>query len=100
MEDAITEEQGKRKETVSSKSSRGASWERLRIKVLERDNWTCNYCGKHLEGADGTADHVIAKANGGEDRLDNLIAACRKCNGTKSDHELIRLDWRNKNWLG
>jgi len=84
---------------MAKDSSRGAAWEKLRVKVLNRDNWVCSYCGKHLEGSDATADHIIAKANGGEDRLDNLIAACRKCNGTKQDRVLIRMPWYNKEWL-
>lgn len=84
---------------MSQQSSKGASWDRLRLKVLNRDNWVCSYCGKHLEGADATADHIIAKNNGGEDRLDNLVAACRKCNGTKQDRVLVRMPWYNKDWL-
>ena len=83
---------------MSKISSRGTSWDALRLKVLDRDGWTCNYCGKHLEGSDGTADHVVPKNLGGEDRLDNLVAACRKCNGSKQDRTLIRMDYRNPRW--
>ena len=84
---------------MSKDSSRGPAWEKLRLKVLERDAYICSFCGKALVGSDATADHVLAKANGGEDRLDNLVAACRKCNGTKQDRLLIRMPWYNTKWL-
>tara|TARA_R110000822_G_scaffold123979_5_gene258507 strand:+ start:733 stop:996 length:264 start_codon:yes stop_codon:yes gene_type:complete len=84
---------------MSRQSSSGASWEKLRLKVLERDAWTCSFCGKHLVGGDATVDHVVAKANGGEDRMDNCIAACRLCNGIKQDRVLIRMPWVNSRWL-
>lgn len=67
--------------------------------MLERDGWICAYCGKALDGDDATVDHVIAKANGGTDDPDNLIAACRRCNGTKSDRQLYRMPWFNPIWL-
>ena len=85
---------------MSQQSSRGAAWEALRLKVLERDAWTCMYCGKHLEGRDATADHILAKENGGKDEMSNLLAACRTCNGTKSDKMVVRMPWYNKTWLG
>ena len=84
---------------MSANSSRGAGWEALRKRVLERDAWQCQYCGKHLEGSDATADHILAKENGGIDEMSNLVAACRKCNGEKSDRMLVRMNWVNKNWL-
>ena len=64
---------------------RGKEWDTLRIATLNRDGWTCAYCGKHLEGKDAQADHILALENGGENALYNLVAACGKCNGTKSD---------------
>lgn len=67
--------------------------------VLNRDAWTCVYCGKHLEGSDATADHIVALVNGGTDDAFNLVAACRTCNGTKSDKELVRTFYLNQRWL-
>lgn len=84
---------------MSEQSSRGSGWDKVRLKVLDRDAWTCFYCGKHLEGNDATADHIIAKASGGTDTLDNLVAACRRCNGIKQDRTLVRLPWINTRWL-
>jgi 5-methylcytosine-specific restriction endonuclease McrA len=84
---------------MSQQSSRGAAWDKLRLKCLDRDGWVCAYCGKHLEGKDATADHIIAKENGGKDELTNLVSACRKCNGEKSDRIMVRMNWFNKKWL-
>lgn len=89
---------------MAKDSSRGAAWNRMRKNVLERDGWRCMYCGVDLIESTGhknsaTADHIIAKENGGEDRLDNLVAACLECNGRKSDRVLVRQNWVNRLWL-
>lgn len=56
-------------------------WMALRAAVLERDGYTCSYCGT----ADGSmeADHVVPVISGGQDVLDNLVCACRTCNRSK-----------------
>jgi 5-methylcytosine-specific restriction endonuclease McrA len=84
---------------LSKNSSRGAAWEALRLKVLNRDGWVCAYCGKALEGKDATADHIIAKENGGKDEMSNLVSSCRKCNGEKSDRVMVRMNYYNRGWL-
>ncbi|MGX9346374.1 HNH endonuclease [Microbacterium sp. KNMS] len=85
---------------MSAGSSRGARWEAVRLAVLDRDGWQCQYCHKHLEGTDATADHIIPKNAGGTDDLDNLVASCRRCNGIKSDNLVARMPWYNPRWLG
>jgi 5-methylcytosine-specific restriction endonuclease McrA len=47
--------------------------------VLQRDNWTCVYCG----GVGDTVDHVTPASRGGQDTWLNLVAACSPCNGRK-----------------
>lgn len=59
----------------------GAHWRALRRIVLERDGHRCKYCGGHAD----TVDHIIPKALGGTDALDNLTAACGPCNYSKGD---------------
>lgn len=56
-----------------------AKWQRVRLKVLERDTWTCRYCSRPANHV----DHVLPKSRGGKDVLDNLVAACRRCNCSK-----------------
>jgi 5-methylcytosine-specific restriction endonuclease McrA len=57
----------------------------VRLPVLRRDRFTCQYCGTH--GA-RTADHVIPHSKGGTRTLTNLVAACSTCNTSKGDRTL------------
>ena len=51
--------------------------------VLEKFRRTCVYCdAQHVPF---NVDHVVAKANGGSDRVSNLACACIPCNDDKSD---------------
>ena len=54
-----------------------SAFKKQRLKVLERDQYTCTYCGN--PGATH-CDHVVAKVDGGGDELDNLVASCARCN--------------------
>lgn len=80
---------------MSKLSSRGTAWQALRLAVLKRDGYICNYCGNEAT----EADHVLAKDNGGKDEMDNLVAACKPCNGRKGNRTLVRLSWFNRRWL-
>jgi len=51
-------------------------WRKLRAQVLERDRWTCVYCG-----ADAAhVDHVTPRAAAGPDSAANCVASCEDCN--------------------
>jgi hypothetical protein len=68
--------------TMAEKPYRAtAGWKKIRVKVLQRDAYTCAYCGDVAN----EVDHVYPKSKGGEDTLDNLVAACRRCNILKKD---------------
>lgn len=89
---------------MSKYSAHGAAWDAQRLRVLDRDGWTCAYCGKHLEGADATADHIDPLAAMDEEAREDvqdhdLVAACRKCNGTKADRTAVRVDYAAPRWL-
>ena len=53
--------------------------------VLNRDNHTCQYCGRLLPPADLTLDHVLPRCRGGKTTWDNVVAACKPCNHRKND---------------
>ena len=57
-----------------------AKFKAQRLRVLSRDVNTCYYCG--IDNATHV-DHVVPKAMGGGDELDNLVAACASCNQRK-----------------
>jgi 5-methylcytosine-specific restriction endonuclease McrA len=88
---------------MSQHSSTSRAFQKTRIRVLDRDGWTCLYCGNGLvEGHKDLApevDHITPKSKGGTDSPSNLVAVCRKCNNDKSDRELVRSNWWNTDWL-
>lgn len=57
-----------------------SNWYSLRWQVLNRDSFTCQYCGRNAPDVVLHVDHKEAQANGGEDSLENLITACSACN--------------------
>lgn len=58
-----------------------AHWKKIRVQVLRRDAYQCTYCGNEAT----EVDHIWPKARGGEDTLDNLVAACKPCNIRERD---------------
>jgi len=65
-------------------------WLAKRFKVLHRDGFRCMYCGKSPEDGDEVrleVDHIIPRAIGGGDEINNLLTACRECNNGKRDKE-------------
>ncbi len=59
-----------------------------RIRVYERDSYTCRSCQKQLTRFTATLDHVIPIAEGGDNSLGNLVTACLDCNSRKSKRVL------------
>jgi hypothetical protein len=57
----------------------------LRFKVFERDEFTCQYCGKKPPKVVLEVDHIYPKSKGGTDDILNLITACLDCNRGKRD---------------
>lgn len=61
---------------------------RYRFKVLQRDNFKCQYCGASPATDHSVilhVDHILPWSKGGETVLDNLQTLCSKCNLGKSD---------------
>lgn len=52
--------------------------------ILRRD--PCSYCGEPAV----EVDHIVAVTTSGDNGWPNLTAACRLCNGRKSDAPLLR----------
>ncbi|MFN8441657.1 MAG: HNH endonuclease [Caldilineaceae bacterium] len=59
--------------------------EPIRKQVFERADNRCEYCKtpRRMIGMPLVVDHIIAKILGGSDSLDNLCAACYRCNEFK-----------------
>lgn len=69
----------------------GYRWQRLRIRILDRDYWQCRSCGNKATDV----DHIIAKNKGGTDDPENLQALCHKCHSRKTAEEDGRFGNRN-----
>lgn len=57
-----------------------------KVGVLERDNYTCGYCGKKpKKKTDVNVDHIVPRSKGGQNTWLNTICACIPCNSKKDD---------------
>lgn len=70
----------------NSKSQRKLMTKELRKKIMTRDNYTCQLCGKYMPDEVGLhIDHIISISGGGKTIPSNLQVLCSKCNGKKSN---------------
>lgn len=54
-----------------------------RRNLFARDRNQCQYCGRTFPTSDLSIDHVLPRAQGGQDTWENLVCACIKCNARK-----------------
>ena len=58
--------------------------QRRRIKIWQKYQHRCAYCGKDIAYKDMQVDHIWPKFGGGGNELENLNPSCRACNFYKS----------------
>lgn len=66
---------------VRSRQNRTTS----RLRILVRDKFRCQYCGKKGTAFDLTLDHIVPKSKSGRTLAENLVAACMPCNNRKAN---------------
>ena len=71
---------------------RKPTWRFMRNLALHRDNYTCVYCARPAD----TVDHIVARSKGGANNLDNLVAACRRCNTLRGTSCVECPQWQRK----
>jgi 5-methylcytosine-specific restriction protein A len=79
----------RRDEARPSSHERGygsAAWRRLRLQVIARDEGVCRICGGVVTGR-GDVDHIVPKAAGGTDALENLQYVHAACHSRKTVSE-------------
>ena len=59
---------------------------KTKMRVVRRDNHTCQRCGEHLRDDEVEFDHIIPVAKGGSSEEHNIRLTCFKCNRNKSDN--------------
>lgn len=75
-----------------------------RKNIFERDNYTCQYCGKRppsksqalkwIDKNQLNLDHIIPRARGGKTTWLNVVTSCYKCNSKKGSKLLEELGWK------
>jgi len=61
----------------------------IMLRVVRRDNSTCQICGRHLLDDEIEFDHIIPHSKGGSTEEYNLQVACFDCNRQKSNKVLM-----------
>lgn len=54
-----------------------------REQQIQRQNSVCLYCGTTLVFETCQLDHIVPQADGGSNRIENLVAVCKDCNQSK-----------------
>jgi len=80
---------------MNSKHQPVGRWIRVekRLAIYLRVSFLCLYCQRDLHAADPrdiALDHIIPKVDGGSNRENNLITACRSCNCRRQDAPVER----------
>ena len=72
---------------------RGKDWNRQKRKARERDNHTCQRCGKTKEQVGKNLDvhHIIPYILSEDNSLENLVTLCPSC------HKITEWEWRKEN---
>jgi HNH endonuclease len=58
---------------------------KTKMRVVRRDNHTCQHCGIHLRDDEIEFDHIIPISKGGSSDEHNIRLTCYDCNRDKSD---------------
>ena len=58
---------------------------KLRFEILNKFNFTCQYCGRKAPEVILEVDHIIPKSKNGLNDIDNYTVACKECNIGKGD---------------
>jgi 5-methylcytosine-specific restriction endonuclease McrA len=90
MDDALTKEQQIELAWAQHLARRCPLAAAVRERLGEAQNWRCCYCGIRMEGTGTdwdapTFEHIVPRAKGGLDEIDNLAISCRLCNERRAN---------------
>lgn len=75
-------------------AARESDHHRRRLRIFDKTDGYCWHCKNPL-GYGWNADHLMPRAHGGSNRMENMVPSCPECNLEKSD----QIDWK-KNPVG
>lgn len=61
---------------------------KTRFEVFKRDKFVCQYCGRMAPDVILEVDHITPVAEGGSNKMINLVTSCRDCNRGKGKRKL------------
>lgn len=61
-----------------------------REEILRRDNLTCQICGHKKQRKNLEVHHIIPRAKGGTDSIENLVTLCKHCHDREDWYEHVR----------
>ncbi|WP_411887397.1 HNH endonuclease [Hydrocarboniphaga effusa] len=64
------------------------------LALVERDTSACFYCGKHVDEAEASPEHLFSVSLGGTNHIANIVLTHKRCNqdaGNLSVAEKVRL---------
>ncbi|MGW8272660.1 MAG: HNH endonuclease [Thermodesulfovibrionales bacterium] len=73
--------------------------EKDKARALRKTQWwkrkcaegTCYYCGRKVEAAELTMDHIVPLIRGGKSTKGNTVPACKTCNSKKK--HMLPMEW-------
>lgn len=72
----------------------------LRRQIMERDDYTCQSCGKRMPDEVGLQiDHIVPVSKGGKSVPTNLQVLCSKCNGRKGNRSAKPKAKETSSWI-
>lgn len=75
-------------------------FENTKAKVLNRDNYICQYCKGKKKDSKLEVHHIIYRCNGGSDEAENLITLCSSCHFDLHHDKLkLKLNGKRKSQL-
>lgn len=65
---------------ISEMTGRNEDWSDRRDRVMQRDGYRCQECGERFaDSRPLEAAHIVARADGGSDAMENLRTLCIAC---------------------
>lgn len=73
-------------------------FENTKATILNRDNYTCQYCKNKHKDSKLEVHHIIFRSQGGSDEHDNLITLCNTCHKNLHDGKISPNFKGKKTW--